>query len=66
LRRAGASKEKVQLTTKVGEDVRDLVVQVARVKGIDPSQYIRSLIIEDLDRRHLFDARIRSIGAPQA
>jgi hypothetical protein len=64
------TKEKVPVSFKLDEDIRDLAAQVARAKGIDLSEHVRSLVLEDLDRRGLLAGRIRMqvsvrFGLPQ-
>ncbi len=54
-----SEQDKVQVATRLEVEIRDLAVQVARAKGIDFSEYLRALIISDLDNRHLLDARLR-------
>ena len=51
-------KDKVPITLKLDEEIRDLAVQVARAKGIDLSEHIRSLVISDLDSRGLLNPRM--------
>jgi hypothetical protein len=41
------------VTTKLDSGIRDLAIQAAKAKVIDLSEYIRSLVIEDLDRRRM-------------
>ncbi len=53
------AKDKIPVSCKLDEDIRDLAAQVARAKGIDLSEHIRSLIIQDLDARGLLATRIR-------
>lgn len=45
--------DKVPISIKLDPKIRDLAVQVARAKGMDLSEHIRGLIVEDLDRRGL-------------
>ena len=54
-----APKDKVSVSVKLDVDIRDLALQVARAKGIDLSEHIRSLVIKDLDERRMLDARVR-------
>ncbi len=63
-------KEKVPVNFKLDEGIRDLAVQVARAKGIDLSEHVRSLVLDDLDRRGLLATRVRMqvsvrFGPPQ-
>jgi len=46
-------KDKVPISVKLDPEIRDLAVQVARAKGMDLSEHIRGLIVDDLDRRGL-------------
>ena len=54
-----AAKDKVSVSVKLDRDIRDLALQVARAKGIDLSEHIRSLVIKDLDERRMLDAKVR-------
>ncbi|MEM3484833.1 MAG: hypothetical protein QXI12_04355 [Candidatus Methanomethyliaceae archaeon] len=53
------SSEKVSISVKLRPEIRDLAVQVAKAKGMDLSEYIRVLIVDDLDRRGLIKINIK-------
>ena len=43
----------------VANDIRDLVKKLADAKGISISEYVRSLVIEDLDKRTIFTTKLK-------
>ena len=45
---------KAVLWAWVDDDIKNLVKKLADIKGISMSEYVRSLIIEDLDSRTIF------------
>lgn len=53
-----SSSNKVPVSLKLDPEIRDLAVQVARAKGMDLSEHIRGLVVEDLDRRGLLKVSI--------
>jgi len=59
-----SKRETVVMQTRLGEDIRDLAVQVALAKQIDVSEYIRSLILQDLESKGLLTKRLNSFQIP--
>ena len=49
------------LWARVDEDIRDLVSILATAKGISMSEYVRSLVIEDLDKRTVFTTKMKEV-----
>jgi hypothetical protein len=47
----------------VDNDIRDFVRKLADAKGISISEYVRSLIIEDLDKRTVFTTALKESDA---
>ena len=47
------------LWTRVEHDVKDLVQKISEIKGQSMSEYIRSLILQDLDERHIFSSKLK-------
>jgi len=47
------------LWTRVDGNIRDLVEKLAETKGITISEYVRSLVLEDLDRRSFFTTKLK-------
>lgn len=47
------------LWARVDQDIRDMVKMLSGVKGITMSEYVRSLIIEDLDKRTVFTSALK-------
>lgn len=46
--------QKAMLWARVGVEVKEIVEKLARTKGISMSEYVRSLVLEDLDKRTVF------------
>jgi len=40
-------------------EIKALVVELAGLKGVSLSEYLRNLVIDDLDRRHAFTEGFR-------
>jgi hypothetical protein len=47
------------LWARVDKNIRNLVRKLADAKGISMSEYVRSLIIEDLDKRTVFTSILK-------
>ena len=47
------------LWARVDVDIRDMVKKLASAKGISMSEYVRSLVIEDLDKRTVFTSILK-------
>jgi len=43
----------------VDEGVRRLVEKLAKAKGVTISEYVRSLVLADLDKRSLFTTQLK-------
>jgi antitoxin component of RelBE/YafQ-DinJ toxin-antitoxin module len=54
-----SEKDMIVVGVRLDGEIRDLALQVARAKGIDLSEHIRSLILADLDNRCLVNPRLR-------
>lgn len=39
--------------------IRELVERIARAKGVSISEYVRSLILKDLDERSIFTTQLK-------
>jgi antitoxin component of RelBE/YafQ-DinJ toxin-antitoxin module len=46
--------QKTMLWARVDKEIRDLVEKLAKAKGISISEYVRGLILEDLNERAVF------------
>lgn len=57
--RAERKMDKLLLWAYVRADIRDLVEKVAEAMGISLSEYLRQLILADLDRRSLLTEAIK-------
>ena len=44
----------------VSPEVKDLVIQLAKVKGVSLSEYVRQLILDDLDSRTFFTDQVKN------
>lgn len=51
---------KTMLWARVDKDIRDMVKKLSAAKGISMSEYVRSLIIEDLDKRTVFSSALKA------
>jgi antitoxin component of RelBE/YafQ-DinJ toxin-antitoxin module len=51
--------QKTMLWARVDKEIRDLVEKLAKAKGISISEYVRGLILEDLDERTVFTDAIK-------
>jgi hypothetical protein len=57
---------KIMIWARVDTEVRDLVEKLAKAKGISISEYVRSLILEDLDKRTIFTMALKqTLHEPQ-
>jgi hypothetical protein len=45
---------------RVSEDVRNLVDKLAESQGISISEYVRQLVIADLDGRSIFTTKLKA------
>lgn len=54
--------QKTMLWARVDVEVRDVVKRLAEAKGISISEYVRSLILEDLDKRTVFTTILKQGG----
>lgn len=53
------SKKSVMVWAWVDVEVRELVEKLAQLKGVSISEYVRSLVLADLDSRSLFTTRLK-------
>ena len=53
--------KKVMVWAYVDANVRELVEKLVESKGISISEYIRQLVIEDLDKRSIFTTKLKEI-----
>ena len=44
----------------VSPEVKDLVIQLAKAKGVSLSEYVRQLILDDLDSRTFFTDQVKN------
>lgn len=52
------------LWTRVDEEVAEVADKLAETKGITLSEYIRQVIINDLDNRSIFNTKLREACRP--
>ena len=52
-------KKSVMVWAWIDIEVRQIVEKIAEVKGVSISEYVRSLVLEDLDKRSFFTTRIK-------
>jgi len=65
LRMQNVSKKSVMVWAWVDIAVRELVEKLAELKGVSISEYVRSLVLADLDKRSLFTTRLKREVAVQ-
>ena len=53
------SKKNVMVWAWVDKEIRELVEKIAQSQGISISEYVRQLVIQDLDRRSIFTSRLK-------
>ena len=53
------SNHKVTVWSRIDEPVKEYAIKLAEKKGITLSEYIRQLIIEDLDKRTVFTTMLK-------
>ena len=46
--------KKVMVWAWIDTDIREIVEKLAKSKGVSISEYVRNLILEDLDKRSIF------------
>jgi hypothetical protein len=49
------------MATRVTVEIQRLVDEVATVQGLNPSEYLRKLIVEDLENRSLISTKLESL-----
>ena len=49
------------LATRLTVEIQKLVEQLAQIQGLTPSEYLRNLILEDLEKRSLISAKIDNL-----
>ncbi len=55
------SQKSCMLWTKVDGNIRKLVETLAKSQGLTISEYMRRLVIEDLDKRSVFTAKLKEV-----
>jgi len=53
------SKKSVMVWAWVDQEIRELVEKIAKSKGISISEYVRQLVIQDLDNRSVFTTKLK-------
>ena len=52
--------KRVLVWASVESDIRRLVEKLAASKGVSISEYVRQLILSDLDRRSVFTSKLKA------
>jgi len=52
-------KKRVMVWAWVDVRIRELVEKISKSKGVSISEYVRSLILEDLDKRSIFTDQLK-------
>ena len=47
--------------TRVSKEIRETIDRLASTKGISISEYVRQLIISDLDKRSVFTTKLKTL-----
>lgn len=53
--------KKAVLATRLTIEIQKLVEQISQIQGLKPSEYLRNLILEDLERRSLISAQVDNL-----
>jgi len=53
--------QKVVLWCRVDTKIKEVVEKLAEAKGVTISEYVRNLILEDLDKRSVFTTKLKEI-----
>jgi len=53
------SKKSMMVWAWVDLEIRNLVEKIADSKGISISEYVRQLVIDDLDKRSIFTTKLK-------
>jgi len=53
------SKKSVMIWAWVDKEVRTLVEKIAESQGISISEYVRQLVLQDLDKRSIFTTKLK-------
>lgn len=53
--------KKEVLGTRLTTEILELVEQIAKIQGLKPSEYLRNLILEDLEKRSLISTKIENL-----
>jgi len=53
--------QKAMLWCRVDVEVKELVEKLAKAKGITISEYLRNLVLEDLDKRSVFTSILKQM-----
>ena len=54
-----ANKKSSAVWSRVEPQIRELAEKLAKAQGLTLSEYIRTLIISDLDRRSVFSSKLK-------
>lgn len=54
-------RKEILTATHLSGEIRKLVNEIARAQGITVSEYIRNLIIDDLEKRSIITTKIEAI-----
>ncbi len=53
------SQKQAMLWARVDINIKEIVHKLVDCKGITISEYVRSLVIDDLDRRNVFTTKLK-------
>lgn len=53
------SQNKVMVWSRLGPQTKETAERIAREMGVDLSEYIRSLVIQDIDKRNIITTAVK-------
>jgi len=58
--------QKTMLWCRVDIEIKEIVEKLAKTKGITISEYVRNLVLEDLDKRSIFTTILKQGNISQS
>lgn len=53
------SEKDIPLQTKVTKQIGDIVERISAEQGLKPAEYLRNLIIQDIDQRNIITTAVK-------
>ena len=51
---------KILTATNLSKEIRDIVEKIAKTQGITVSEYLRKLVIDDLEKRNIITSKVKN------